>query len=163
MKPLFSSASACSAERLSLRLSHADRRIGAIQRRHPRLCLRADDKPVNRTPPRLRVLRIGEIVFVVRRMLRVFDDEVLPARSAHREIEFSADGQDRVTHGFGFKFAAILPPQEGVVLRRIFSAFRIAGGRLLIGGARHDQPVQACLSEPPLSRNSVASQSSNSG
>jgi hypothetical protein len=37
----------------------------------------------------LNVLGVGEVVLVVRRVLRMRDDEVLEARAAHGEVELS--------------------------------------------------------------------------
>ena len=50
----------------------------------------------------------------MRRMLRPLDHEVLPARSAHREIEFAAGGEDSVAQRLGLEFAAVLAPEERV-------------------------------------------------
>src|SRR5215212_4081206 len=68
----------------------AYRRIGAVERRHEWLHLRTHDEAVDRTPPGSRAVRIKQAVLIVGRMLRPLDDEILPSRSAHLQIELPA-------------------------------------------------------------------------
>ena len=67
--------------------------------------------------------------------------ELLVRRAARGAVEPAADGEDGVADLFGIEPGAVLPPEQVVVrvdLRRIAAR----GGRLLVGGARHDEAVQ---------------------
>ena len=81
------------------------------------------------------------VVFVVRRVLRLIDDEVLEARAAHREVELAGDGEHRVIDRFGFELAAVHAPEKGVT-RVDLLVGRMAEGGLTIGRARDDQSVE---------------------
>ena len=81
------------------------------------------------------------VVFVVRRVLGLIDDEVLEARAAHREVEFAGDREHRVIDRFGLELTAVHAPEEGVA-RVDLLVGRVPEGGLTIGRARDDQSVE---------------------
>ena len=116
--------------------------VGAIEGGHPGLLLAADEEAVDRAAVEGGVFGIGEGVLVVGGVLGVGDDEVLEAGAAGGEVEFSGDGEDAIAEGFGFEFAAILAPEQGVARVELFRLVVEGAGLLAVGGAGEDEAVE---------------------
>ena len=75
-------------------------------------------------------------------MLGELDDEIAPARPSGGEVKFSADRKHRIMHGFRFKFAAVLPPEQRVSVVDFLRLFVPGARRLTVGLTHEDKLVQ---------------------
>ena len=93
---------------------HAHRGIGAVESRQHRLGLRAHHEAVNRAAVGGRVVRVVEVVLIVRRMLGLLDDEILEGFAPGRVVQLAAHRENRVAEFLGAETPPVRPPMIGI-------------------------------------------------
>jgi hypothetical protein len=64
---------------------------------------------------RTRIVRIVQVILVVRRVLGMLDHKILKARPPHGPVELAGHGQHGVAEGLSLQSAAIGVPEIAVV------------------------------------------------
>ena len=141
---------------------HHQGRIGTIQCRHERLLLGAHDESIHRSAMGLRIHRIMQMVFVMRRMLGFFDDKIPERRSSHAPVQEPGQLQHRITISLSLKSSSIHSPQIAIVTIDACLA-RIGGRDLTIGGTGENQSMQLLEGRPPSSPPPPTSPASQDG
>ena len=116
--------------------------VGTIEHRHKWLHLRANDEAIDRATPGGRVVRIGKVVAIVRRVLWSLNDKVSPTWAACRKIKCASSREDCITHRFSLELPRIRAPKQGISTIDTRGIFVMRGGSLAVCRACDDQAMQ---------------------
>ena len=143
MKRLLSSASACSGGQAFVALVDAHRRVGAVERGHERLRLRADDEAVDRPPVRLagRRGRAGRTRSAASAPAARSTKSWKPGPPIVRSsLPLTASTASRIASASSLR--RFMPPEQSGCRRRSARRSASSGRRLPVRRAGDDQPVQ---------------------